>query len=222
MLTTLKQKVAHENAALITIDVQRDFWDPEAAPAKYHGRDVSGAKAIMQNLLDLVDAARREGLPIIHVRNEEPEWAMSDASKELRWRHKMRRQANLPNLDYALCQPGTPGAEFYLLEPAPHEIIITKHRYSGFIGTDLNLALRSLNRKSLIFCGGSTNICLESTVRDGFMLDYYCIVVDDCSASAWGEKAHKNALENIELGFGQVVSLQDVCTTWEEGRQRSG
>lgn len=219
MLTTLKEKMSRENAALITIDVQRDFWDPESPPAKIHGRDVSGAQVVVDRILQLVDTARQVGLPIIHVRNEEPRWAMSDTSRELRWRHKMRRQQGLANLDYELCQPGTPGVEFYRLQPDPADVIVTKHRYSGFIGTDLHLILRSLNRKSLIFCGGSTNMCLESTVRDAFMLDYYCVVVADCSATAWGEKAHRNSLENIELGFGQVIDLEDVHAAWMPCRQ---
>lgn len=217
MLTTLAEKLSPEHAALLTIDVQNDFWNPEATPAKLHGRDVSGAVEMMDRLLQLVARARAAGLPIIHIRHEEPAWAMSDASKELRLRHKSRRQAGLRNMDYELCQPGSPGADFYRLRPEREDIAVTKHRYSAFIGTNLDLVLRSLNRKALIFCGGSTNLCLESTVRDGFMHDYYCVVVGDCSATPWGKEAHLASLQTIELGFGQVVTLADAFKAWDLG-----
>lgn len=215
MLTALAEKISPEHAALLTIDVQNDFWNPEASPARDFGRDVSTSAAMIERLLGLVARARLAGLPIIHVRHEEPAWAMSEVSEELRWRQKSRRQAGLPNIDYRLCEPGTFGVEFYRLKPEPGDVIVTKHRYSAFVGTSLDLVLRSLNRKALVFCGGSTNICLESTVRDAFMRDYYCVVVGDCSATAWGETAHRVALENIELGFGQVVDLVDACEIWD-------
>jgi len=218
MLTTLAEKISPENAALLIIDMQNDFWNPEAPPAKLHGRDVSMASAMIDRLLALVARARAAGLPIIHVRHEEPGWAMSESSNELRWQQKARRTAALPNIDYQLCQPGTFGVEFYRVVPEPGDIVVTKHRYSAFVGTDLGLVLRSLNRKSLLLCGGSTNICLESTTRDGFMLDYYCVVVGDCSATAWGDAAHRAALANIELGFGQVADLANVCEAWGEHR----
>jgi ureidoacrylate peracid hydrolase len=75
--------------------------------------------------------------------------------------------------------------------------------------------LRSTARKSLIFCGGSTNLCLESTARDASMLDYYCVVVGDCAPTPWGPEAHRASLENIDLAFGQVVNLQDVAAVWK-------
>ena len=145
---------------------------------------------------------------------------MSDASNELRLRQKVRRQAGLRNIDYPLCQPGTFGAEFYRLTPEPTDIIVTKNRYSAFINTNLDLILRSLGRKSLVFCGGGTNMCLESSVRHAFMLDYYCVVVADCSPTPWGEEAYRATLENIELGFGQVIDLAEAFDVWDRQRDQ--
>ena len=215
MLTALEEKLDPANAALLTIDVQNDCCSPEAAPAKFHGRDVSMHIKMIDGILALVDAARRAGVPIVHIRREEAPWAISEPMKELRLRQQARRGVGLPSLDYVLGAEGSSGADFYRLKPEPQDVIVTKHRYSGFVGTNLDIILRSSNRKSLIFCGGSTNICLESTVRDAFMRDYFCVVVADCSPTPWGEEAYKGALRNIEIAFGQVITLKEALAVWE-------
>ena len=141
---------------------------------------------------------------------------MSDALAEMRLRRKAKRKAGLANDDYAICQPGTFGADFYRLKPDPQDVIVRKHRYSAFIGTDLDLVLRSTKRKSIVFCGGATNMCLESTVRHAFMLDYYCVVVGDCAPTPWGQNAYRASLDNIELGFGEVITRNDAVEIWKK------
>lgn len=122
----------------------------------------------------------------------------------------------LLNFDYALCVRGTFGAEVFHLKPRPQDIIVTKQRYRSFIGTNLDLILRALSQKSLIFCGGATNICLESSVRHAFMLDYYCVVVSDCSPTPWSDEAYKATLANVELAFGEVITLKQALLVWEK------
>lgn len=219
MLATLEEKLDPANAALLTIDVQNDFCNPGATPARSAGRDVSMHLKMIEGILQLVDEGRNAGVPIIHVRYEDTPWSVSEAAREQRARQKGRRDAGLLNSDYALCVPGTFGAEFFRLKPQPEDIIVTKHRYSAFIGTNLDLTLRSLGRKSLIFCGGGTNICLESSVRHAFMLDYYCVVVSDCSPTPWGEEAYRASLANIDLAFGEVITLKQALSLWEKKRR---
>ena len=199
---------------MITIDVQNDFCNPEAFPAASQGRDVSMHMQMIDGIVELVDRARSAGVQVIHVRAEETPWSLSDPQKELRLRQKSRRAAGKLNFDYTLCAPGSSGADFFRIKVEPLDIVVTKYRYSAFIGTSLDMILRSTNRSSLIFCGGGTNVCLESTVRDAFMLDYYCVVVADCSPTPWGTEAYRASLENIELCFGEVVNLSDVAKIW--------
>lgn len=215
MLTTLAQKFDPRYAALITIDVQNDFCNPEAFPAASQGRDVSMHMQMIDGIVELVDRARLAGVPVIHVRAEEAPWSMSDVQKEHRLRQKARRAAGKMSFDYPLCAPGSFGAEFFRIKVEPTDVVVTKYRYSAFIGTPLDTILRSTGRSSLIFCGGGTNVCLESSVRDAFMLDYYCVVVADCSPTPWGADAYRASLENIGLLFGEVVNLQDVATVWK-------
>lgn len=84
---------------------------------------------------------------------------------------------------------GELGAEFYEVSPLPEEIIVNKHRYSAFINTRLDSVLRSLRIETLIMTGVSTNVCVESTARDGFMLDYQIVMVQDACAS-YSRAAH--------------------------------
>jgi ureidoacrylate peracid hydrolase len=214
MLTTLTDKLDPRHAALITIDVQNDFCNPEAFPAKSQGRDVSMHMQMIDGIVELVERARLAGVPVIHMQNIEAPWTMSEPMKELRLKQKARRAAGKLNNDYPLCAPGSFGAEFFRITVEPQDIVIVKHRYSAFIGTQLDVVLRSTGRRSLIFCGGGTNLCLESSVRDAFMLDYYCVVVADCSPTPWGLEAYRASLENIEVAFGQVVNLRDVAAVW--------
>jgi ureidoacrylate peracid hydrolase len=215
MLTTLSEKLDPRHAALITIDVQNDFCNPEAFPAASQGRDVSMHMKMIDGIVELVDRAHAAGVPVVHVRSEETPWSLSDPQKELRLRQKARRASGKKNFDYVLCAPGSFGAEFFRIKVEPADLVVTKYRYSAFIGTSLDVLLRGTRRTSLIFCGGGTNMCLESSVRDAFMLDYYCVVVADCSPTPWGEEAYRASLENIDLAFGEVVNLREVTKVWK-------
>ncbi len=96
------------------------------------------------------------------------------------------------------------------VEPRPGEIVVSKHRYSGFFETELDDMLRGLNAKYLIVVGLTTSICVESTVRDAMFRDYTCLVLEDCTAEPLGSGLartnHEASLLNIEALFGWVSS----------------
>jgi ureidoacrylate peracid hydrolase len=110
--------------------------------------------------------------------------------------------------------PETTALLVYGVAPEPGDPLVTKHRYSAFINTDLDLILRAQGIKSLILTGVATNGCVESTARDGFMLDYYVVFVDDCSATSAGPGPHAGTLANIGRGFGEVVKAADLMSMW--------
>jgi ureidoacrylate peracid hydrolase len=63
--------------------------------------------------------------------------------------------------------------------------------------------------------GVATNVCVESTARDGFMRDYYIVLVEDGTAS-YSSEEHKMAISNIDRYFGQVSSISEITTIWRE------
>jgi ureidoacrylate peracid hydrolase len=104
------------------------------------------------------------------------------------------------------CAEDSWGAEFHEgLKPLPRDMIVTKHRYSAFIGTDLDMLLRARGVKSLLVTGVGTGMCVFHTLSVGFMLDYYITLVEDCCATTYGPQAHKEAVALI--GNTMVGSL---------------
>jgi ureidoacrylate peracid hydrolase len=108
------------------------------------------------------------------------------------------------------------------VEPLPDEPIVNKQRYSAFWGTRLDSILRTLKRDTLIVTGVATNVCVESTARDGCFLDYYVVFLSDCSATGDGTAAHEATLENMRRHFGLVTSADEVVRCWRPAAVAAG
>lgn len=203
MLTTLEEKVDPRHAALIVVDVQNDFCHSEGSLARF-GADMTGIQAMVPHLEGFIEEARRMGLPIVFIRT-----SRDDSTKSEAWREQRLRMGR----DLSVCDAGTWGAEFYGVAPQPGEPVVTKHRYSAFIGTNLDTTLRSMGVKSILTCGVATNVCVESTARDGAMLDYYLVFLSDLSATG-DPVLHNTTLTNMRNQFGEVVTADEVVAAW--------
>jgi ureidoacrylate peracid hydrolase len=204
MLTTLEERVHPDRAALLVIDMQNDYCDPEGGFART-AEEPEHIRDMVPRLQKLLKVARQTGVPVIFVRTHQTPQTGSPA-----W---LSRYRDKPNTYF--CQPGTWGAQFYGVRPTAHETIVTKHRYSGFIGTDLDLVLRSQGIRTIITTGVSTNACVESTARDGFMMDYYVVMVSDCCGCSSIEE-HEASLKVISKFFGIVASSEEVISSWQK------
>jgi ureidoacrylate peracid hydrolase len=95
------------------------------------------------------------------------------------------------------------------LAPQDADIVVSKHRFSGFFETDLDATLKELGVTSLIFTGCTTSICVESTLRDAFFRDYRCLLLEDCTAEPIGSDLprtnHDASVRVIETLFGWVT-----------------
>jgi len=203
ILKTLKDRCDPRYAALIVVDVQNDFVSPEGSAGK-RGDDVGAAMAMIPNLTSLIDQARKVGLTVVYIRTTHSDW--TDTAS---WIYRTSQKSGLNT-----CREGTWGAEFYDgIAPLPSERVVIKHRYSAFINTDLNTVLKARGIESILVCGVATNVCVETTARDGYMYDYYVTMIDDCSA-AYDAKLHMNTLENIRRHFGLVASSHQITETW--------
>ena len=94
------------------------------------------------------------------------------------------------------------------LTPRQGDLVVAKHRYSGFYDTNLDSILRARSIRHLVVTGCTTSVCVESTVRDAMFRDYQCVVLEDCTAEPIGAQLsrtnHEASLLNIELLFGWV------------------
>lgn len=108
---------------------------------------------------------------------------------------------------------GTWGAEIIdELKPQKGDIIIKKQRYDGYFGTNFDLILKTHGAKYLIFIGTATNICVESTVRHAFFLDFFPLVVSDAVSPLGDESIQQATLENIRAKFGWVTTSDKLIS----------
>jgi|LSQX01.1.fsa_nt_gb ureidoacrylate peracid hydrolase len=95
------------------------------------------------------------------------------------------------------------------LAPQDGDIIINKHRYSGFVGTELNAVLHTLNIKHLVLTGIATNVCVEATLRDAFSHEYFPILIEDACGNAGPGFTQEATVWNVENLFGWVAGSDD-------------
>ncbi len=204
VLRSLKERCDPALAGLIVVDVQNDFCSPEGACAR-RGVDITSGLEMMPNLYELIDEAREVSLPIIYIQTVHSEWTDTEP-----WLYRKPEGA-----DVETCREGSWGADFFDgIEPRADERVVIKHRYSAFINTDLETILKAKGIESVLLTGVATNVCVESTMRDAFMLDYYVTMVDDCMATS-DPVLHEGTLENTRRQFGLVASHKEVIDTWE-------
>jgi nicotinamidase-related amidase len=177
-------------AALIVVDMQIDFVE-RGAPVM-----AEGGLAIVPGINRLVSVARRSGTPVIFT-HEVHRADGSDYGIELEY-------------DPRHCEEGTEGAQLLpALDVGEGDLHVYKRRYDAFFGTDLDLLLRSLNIKNLVFCGVDTDICVLGSVVSARNHDYRVAVVEDCCAGSSME-AHRAALVCMGTVFGHVVRSTDA------------
>jgi nicotinamidase-related amidase len=111
---------------------------------------------------------------------------------------------------------GSPGAELYEpVKPAEGDILVKKFRYSGFYGTQLENLLRALGRDTIAITGVATNVCCDSTARDGAMRDFKVLFLSDCNAS-FSQEEQDATLRNFDKHFGVVMDSKALMTKLKE------
>ncbi len=216
MLSTLAEKVHPEHCAVLLVDVQNDFCADGGAMHK-EGRDLSLVREMIPRLAHLVEAARAAQVRCVWIRNvynTGPNWYLSEV-----WLEQAKRRRNGAYIDYPVCGPGEWNGDFYHIRPRPDEVIVTKHRYGAFEGTDLDLVLRSQGIRTVVMTGVATNVCVETTARQAFLRDYYVVFTSDCTAT-FMQAEHDATLHNIDQFFGQVASAEEVIGCWQPAAAR--
>lgn len=213
LLRTLEQKVDPAHAAVVTVDVQNDFFHNDGYLGKL-GAPMTLVQEMAPRLNQLLNGARQRGVRVIHVISWHDEQYASPVVTEQKLRHGHRMELNGRQLkDAPYCLRGTWGADFYGIDARPGEEIVIKHRYGSFTGTNLDLILRSQGIQTVILTGAATNVCVESTAREVYMHDYYLVFVSDCTATM-SQEAHDYTLKMIDSYFGQVAGSDDVMKAW--------
>ena len=197
--------------ALIIIDMQRDFLQPGGFGAAL-GNDVSRLHAAVAPCADVLAAARKAGLFVIHTREgHRPDLTDAPPLKVERGDPAMRIGA--PGPMGRILVRGEPGHDIIPeLYPVAGEPVIDKPGKGAFYQTDLELMLKNRSIETLLVCGVTTEVCVNTTVREANDRGYRCIVLSDCCASYFLE-FHDMGLKMIKAQggiFGSVSASAPV------------
>lgn len=205
-----------DHAALIIIDMQRDFLEPGGF-GETLGNNVSLLKAAVGPLQHVLAAARASGMLVIHTREgHRPD--LSDAPKHKVERGEPSLRIGQPGPMGRILVRGEPGhdiiAELYPVEGEP---VIDKPGKGAFYQTDLELMLKNREIDTLFVCGVTTEVCVNTTIREANDRGFRCIALSDCCASYFPE-FHAAGLAMIKAQggiFGWVASSQSVLAAFK-------
>ena len=201
----LAAKADPAHTALVLVDMQNDFCDPSGAIGK-RGEDLSFIRRTIPAVRALLDGARVSGVHVVHVKAVYGGLYASDVSLS----------AGAGVGATACCQRGTWGSEIIEpLKPLNGEWVVTKHRFSPFPDSRLELLLRANWIRTLVICGVATHCCVEATVRDACHRDFHVVVPEDCVAvRARMRHLHDASLEVMGLYFGAVEPSAAILDAW--------
>ncbi len=192
-------------SALLVIDMQRFFV--EAVPFE-------AMRRVVPSIARILAAARVAGMTIVHLKTEFRA-DMADAG-----RPGSRTRQMMESTGGGLAQ-GDSGAEIVsALAPAPSDLVVVKKCFSGFAATDLHDVLTRHRIATLLLAGGTTTVCVESTLRDGMFLGYNPVLLADCTADM-SPALQESALQRVDMFFGWVCDSSDLLP-WLTGDTSSG
>jgi nicotinamidase-related amidase len=191
-----------DRAAMVIIDMQRDFLQPGGFGAAL-GNDVSRLAGVVAPTQRLLAAARAAGLLVVHTREgHRPDLSDLTPAKHRRGGGSLRIGDEGP-MGRILVR-GEPGHDIVPeLAPIAGEPVLDKPGKGAFYATDLELILRARGIQQLIICGVTTEVCVNTTAREANDRGFECLVVSDCTGSYFPE-FHIQALEMIQAQGGVV------------------
>lgn len=212
--------------AIIVVDMQNDFGAPGGG-FDSAGVDISGIRSAVSPTRMVLAAARRAGIVVVYLKMAfKPD--LSDAGAA----DSPNRIKHIPlraGADW-VAPDGTPSRILIRdcwntdilteLSPEPGDVVLYKHRFSGFFQTPLDDILRSRGIDTLVFTGCTTSVCVESTYRDAMFRDYRCLLLEDCTAEPIGaglpRSNHDASLLVLEVLFGWIATSALFCSAVEE------
>ncbi|MGD1120098.1 MAG: isochorismatase family protein [Dehalococcoidales bacterium] len=212
-------KLDTDKTALIVVDMQNTFCK-KGGIFDYLGKlDEVKVKRIINKDKKIIEACRHKGMKIVYLRMGYRRDLSNSGGPESPNYYKelgvvaMRMH---PELKGKFLISGTRDWEIIdELKPQPEDIIVDKHRYSGFTNTELDTILGTYNIKYLLFIGLATNVCVESTLRDAYFHEYFPVLVSDGCGNIGPESTQEATIWNVTNIFGWVTTCHDLVEALE-------
>ena len=211
--------------AVIVVDMQNDFG-AKGGLLDLAGIDISGIRKAIDPTATVLASARQAGIKIVYLKmGFHPD--LSDLGSEgspNRMRHLLAgvgKSVRAPNgTESRILIRDTWNTDIVPeLKPQTDDVVIYKHRFSGFYQTDLDAILKQLGVKYLIVTGCTTSVCVESTIRDAMFRDYVCVLLADCTGEVVGSNLprsnHEASLFLIQQRFGWVSASDEFIKALE-------
>ncbi|WP_437496934.1 cysteine hydrolase family protein [Sorangium sp. So ce1099] len=175
-----------ESVALLVIDMQRDFLEPGGFGAAL-GNDVRRLQRAVPTVRRLLDAFRERGLTVIHTKEgHRPDLSDCPAAKRERGAPGLRIGDRGPMGRILVL--GEPGNDFVPeLAPAPGELVVPKPGKGAFYRTGLDARLAALGVSQLLIAGVTTEVCVQTTMREANDRGYECLLIEDATESYFPE-----------------------------------
>lgn len=197
-MRTLEEQLQREHTALLVIDMQNDFCAEGGYLHTQRNYDVSFAPVVAANIQALIDGAREAGVPVVWIHSIYDFKYLTDS-------YIVKRG------EEGCCLEGSWGAAPFEVEPVQGDMVVNKHSFSGFYNTGLDEFLQSSGIKTLVITGVATNVCVDSTLREGFFCGYNIVVAEDCVGSN-SRVGHEGTLATVRNNIGTVVPSKMVAT----------
>lgn len=209
VLQQFEERIDPTHTAVLVVDIQNDFCAPDGYIGRKYGCDAAANEALAARNVTLSDTARAAGCLIV--------WIQAIYDPVYLSAPMLMKGGSAGN--EVRCVDGSWGADFYNVAPREGDLVIRKHRYSAFSGTSLDNLLRRNGIRTTVITGVSTNICVESTLREAFNLGYYVVIPRDCVA---GNNAalHEATLQNVEFLIGDVTKAADLTAYWSNSGEQ--
>jgi nicotinamidase-related amidase len=212
--TVLPELAPPGRTALLVVDMQNDLCRPDGAFAR-QGADVTGYAVVIPPLARLIGAARAAGVLVVFVKATTRPDHRSQSPAQLYFELRMQRSYGARHDGpFEFCLPGTWGHQVIgELGCRDTDTVIEKYRSSAFVGTALDLLLRSSGIQTVVVAGCTTEGCVDSTARSAGFLDYFPVVPRDCVASDSPE-LHRAGLLILEAYRAIVVDSGELIAVW--------
>ena len=201
-----------QSSALVIVDMQNAFAS-KGGVFDLAGVDISKAAGVIDVIRHILDGARKAGIAIVYLRmGYKEDLSNAGGPDSPNWRKELALvlMRERPELHEKILTEGT--WDFGIvddLKPHKDDTVIVKSRYSGFFDTNLDAFLRSRQIRFLFFAGMATNVCVESTLRDAFVRDYWPVLVTDATMQAGPEFLQQATLHNVENHFGWTLNSRE-------------
>jgi ureidoacrylate peracid hydrolase len=201
-----------ESTAVVVVDMQNAFAS-KGGVFDLVGIDISPAAGIIHAIQGILEKIRERGVKVIYLKmGYMKDLSDSGGPDSPNW-HKeyaLRLMRSHPDLKRKLLTEGTWDFEIVDdLKPHPGDLVVVKSRYSGFAGTNLDSLLRARKIRFLFFVGMATNVCVESTLRDAYCLDYWAVLITDATLQAGPEILQQATVQNVENHFGWTLTSHE-------------